>query len=88
MKFGFFDRKSKPSRQPVGRPRYVSGIQKDVAKYEGWTMEKVEEDYRAKKSVHTILTLGYLEEVNGVLVLTEKGKMLLQNVREAGSISE
>lgn len=61
-------------------PRYVSSLQKDVGKYLGWTREDVEKDYRAKRSVHTIITIGYLEYSDDVLVLTEKGEMLMQNV--------
>ncbi len=40
----------------------------------------VDADYRASKSVHTIVTLGYLEYHEGTLVLTDKGRMLMQNV--------
>ena len=61
-------------------PRYVSSLQKDVGKYLGWTRENVEKDYRARRSVHTIITIGYLEYSDDVLVLTEKGEMLMQNV--------
>ncbi len=61
-------------------PRYVSSLQKDVGKYLGWTREKVEGDYRAKKSVHTIITIGYMVYSDDILVLTEKGEMLMQNV--------
>lgn len=62
------------------RPRYVSSLQKDVRKYVGWTREQVERDYRADKAVHTIVTIGYMEYVNDVLVLTDRGRMLMQNV--------
>lgn len=52
----------------------------DVQKYEGWRDVDVDADYRASKSVHTIVTLGYLEYHEGTLVLTDKGRMLMQNV--------
>ena len=64
-------------------PRYVSSLQKDVGKYLGWTREEVEGDYRARKSVHTIMTIGYMEYSDDVLVLTGKGEMLMQNVTVA-----
>ena len=62
------------------RPRYVSSLQRDVQRYTGWTEDNVRSDYRASKSVHTIMTLGYMEYCDGVLVLTQKGRMLMQNV--------
>ena len=65
------------------RPRYVSSLQRDVQRvqrYTGWTEDNVRSDYRASKSVHTIMTLGYMEYSDGVLVLTQKGRMLMQNV--------
>ena len=52
------------------RPRYVSSLQRDVQRYTGWTEDNVRSDYRASKSVHTIMTLGYMEYCDGVLVLT------------------
>ncbi|MDO5861267.1 MAG: hypothetical protein Q4Q58_00430 [Thermoplasmata archaeon] len=64
------------------RPRYVSSLQRDVRKYEGWTREQVEKDYLANRSVHTIMTIGYMEYVDDVLVLTDKGRLLMQNVGE------
>lgn len=80
MKMRLFGR---PEREPFksDRPRYVSSLQRDVQKYEGWTELSVNADYRASKAVHTIMTLGYLEYADGVLVLTGKGRMLMQNVK-------
>ena len=73
--FGRADRKSN-----TDRPRYVSSLQRDVQRYAGWTEDNVRTDYRASKSVHTIMTLGYMEYSDGILVLTQKGRMLMQNV--------
>ena len=42
--------------------------------------EDVESDYHASKTVHTILTLGYMEYIDDTLVLTERGGMLMRNV--------
>ena len=71
MKIKLFGRGNREVRQRSDRPRYVSSIQRDV---------DVDADYRASKSVHTIVTLGYLEYHEGTLVLTDKGRMLMQNV--------
>ena len=75
--FGFRRRKSEAR---TNSPRYVSSLQKDVDKYVGMKRQDVESDYRAKKSVHTIVTIGYLEYIEDVLTLTDKGRMLMQNV--------
>lgn len=75
-----FRLRSASSEPRSDRPRYVSSLQRDVRKYAGWTREQVEMDYRAGKSVHTIVTIGYLEYQDDVLVLTEKGRLLMQNV--------
>ena len=80
MKLRLFGRADPIERRRSDRPRYVSSIQRDVQKYEGWKEEQVCADYRASKSVHTIMTLGYLEYSDGELVLTDKGRMLMQNV--------
>lgn len=80
MKIKLFGRGNREVRQRSDRPRYVSSIQRDVQKYEGWRDVDVDADYRASKSVHTIVTLGYLEYNEGTLVLTDKGRMLMQNV--------
>ncbi len=80
MKIKLFGRGNREARQRSDRPRYVSSIQRDVQKYEGWRDVDVDADYRASKSVHTIVTLGYLEYHEGTLVLTDKGRMLMQNV--------
>ncbi len=82
MRFGFGRGKSEPRSD---RPRYVSSLQKDVRKYEGWSREQVEGDYRASKSVHTIITIGYMQYEEDVLVLTDKGRLLMQNVSPAES---
>ena len=75
--FGFRRRKSEARAYS---PRYVSSLQKDINKYLGMKREDVESDYRAKKSVHTIVTIGYLEYIEDVLTLTDKGRMLMQNI--------
>lgn len=75
--FGYCRRKSE---RRSNSPRYISSIQKDVSKYLGMRREDVESDYRARKSVHTIVTIGYLEYVDDTLALTDKGRMLMQNV--------
>lgn len=75
--FGFCRRRSEAR---TDSPRYVSSLQKDISKYLGMKREDVESDYRAKKSVHTIVTIGYLEYIEDVLALTDKGRMLMQNV--------
>lgn len=75
--FGFRRRKSEARTYS---PRYVSSLQKDINKYLGMKREDVESDYRAKKSVHTIVTIGYLEYIEDVLTLTDKGCMLMQNI--------
>ena len=80
MKFRLFGRADRAERQRSDRPRYVSSIQRDVQKYEGWREEPVSADYRASKSVHTIMTLGYMEYSDGELVLTDKGRLLMRNV--------
>lgn len=80
MKFRLFGRADRAERQRSDRPRYVSSIQRDVQKYEGWREEQVSADYRASKSVHTIMTLGYMEYSDGELVLTDKGRLLMRNV--------
>lgn len=80
MKFKLFGRGDREPRQRSDRPRYVSSIQRDVHKYEGWKEADVDADYRASKSVHTIVTLRYLEYDEGTLVLTDKGRLLMQNV--------
>lgn len=73
-------RSGNASESHSDRPRYVSSLQKDVRKYAGWTRDQVEGDYRASKAVHTIVTIGYMEYVDDVLVLTDRGRMLMQNV--------
>lgn len=80
MKVTLFGRRRAEARPSAGRPRYVSSLQKDVQKYEGWSESSVSTDYTASKSVHTIITLGYMEYSDGVLVLTDKGRMLMRNV--------
>lgn len=75
--FGYCRRRSETRRDS---PRYISSIQKDVNRFTGMRREDVEGDYRARKSVHTIVTIGYLEYVDDVLALTDKGRMLMQNV--------
>ena len=77
MRFSLRRRRTEPR---TDRPRYVSSLQKDVRRYAGWSRDRVEDDYRASKSVHTIITIGYMEYVDDVLVLTEKGQLLMQNV--------
>ncbi len=68
-------------KEPKGnRPRYVSDLQKDVRKYLGWTRDQVECNYDAKHSIHTIITIGYMEYEDDVLILTDKGRNLMQNV--------
>ena len=79
MRLGLF-KSRREDRPRTDRPRYVSSIQRDVRRYEGWSEERVVSDYRAKKTVHTILTLGYMEYADGTLVLTDKGRLLMQNV--------
>ncbi|MDO5853707.1 MAG: hypothetical protein Q4Q62_06640 [Thermoplasmata archaeon] len=79
MLFSSLRRKAEPRRD---RPRYVSSLQRDVRKYLGWSRQDVEADYSANRSVHTILTIGYMEYVDDILVLTEKGELLMQNVME------
>ncbi len=77
--FGFHRREKAPRDES---PRYISSLQKDVGKYSGWKREDVESDYRAKRSVHTIVTIGYMEyDDEEVLVLTDKGRLLMQNVK-------
>lgn len=80
MKVTLFGRGRAEPRPSAGRPRYVSSLQRDVLKYEGWSESSVSTDYTASKSVHTIITLGYMEYSDGVLVLTDKGRMLMRNV--------
>ncbi len=80
MKLRFFESRRGRDAPRSDRPRYVSSLQRDVQKYTGWTEDNVRSDYRASKSVHTIMTLGYMEYCDGVLVLTSKGRMLMQNV--------
>ncbi len=75
--FGICRRKAE--RKSTG-PRYISSLQKDVGKYMGWNRSDVENDFQANKSVHTIVTIGYLQYENDILILTEKGRMLMQNV--------
>ncbi len=77
MKLNLLRRRLKEDRVRTDRPRYVSSIQRDVQKYAGWSKDNVNSDYRASKSVRTIVTLGYLEYESGVLVLTPKGRMLM-----------
>lgn len=77
---GIFGRHRHAEHRSSGRPRYVSGLQRDVRKYEGSRREDVESDYRASKTVHTIVTLGYMEYVDDVLVLTGRGDLLMRNV--------
>lgn len=84
MKFGLLRRSESPKSD---RPRYVSSLQKDVNKYVGWTRDEVEHDYNAKKSVHTIVTIGYLLYEDDVLVLTDKGRMLMRNVNPEQDVS-
>lgn len=83
IRLGLFSRKPEGKKGNGGRPRYVSGLQKDIRKYEGWTKDEVESDYRVSKSVHTILTIGYMEYCDDVLVLTDRGRLLMQNVGDA-----
>lgn len=85
MKFGLH-RRSVVAKSD--RPRYISSLQKDVSKYVGWTRDEVEHDYNAKKSVHTIVTIGYLLYEDDVLVLTEKGRMLMRNVSMESAVAE
>lgn len=80
MKIKLFGSGTKPEWPRQDRPRYVSSLQRDIQKYYGWSEDMVAADYRAKKSVHTIMTLGYMEYSRGVLDLTQKGRMLMQNV--------
>ena len=80
MKLRLFESRRGRDVPRSDRPRYVSSLQRDVQKYTGWTEDNVRSDYRASKSVHTIMTLGYMEYSDGVLVLTQKGRMLMQNV--------
>ncbi len=75
--FGFERRRDTRS---ADRPRYVSSLQRDVRKYVGWTRDQVECDYNANKFVHTIVTIGYMEYINDILVLTDKGRNLMQKV--------
>ena len=75
-------RKPEGKKGDGGRPRYVSGLQKDIRRYTGWTKDMVEADYKASRSVHTILTIGYIEYCNDVLILTDRGRLLMQNVGE------
>lgn len=77
MRFTLRRRSAEPR---MDRPRYVSSLQKDVRRYAGWSRDRVEGDYRASKSVHTIITIGYMEYADDVLVLTDKGQLLMQNV--------
>lgn len=83
-----FGRHRRTAEPRSDRPRYVSSLQKDVRKYVGWTREDVERDYRASKAVHTIVTIGYLEYADDILVLTEKGRLLMQNVAMAQPVAE
>ena len=80
MKLRFLRLRDGVEKPRSDRPRYVSSLQKDVQKYTGWTEDNVKSDYRASKSVHTIMMLGYMEYSDGILVLTKKGRMLMQNV--------
>ena len=80
MRMGLFGRRSHAGRRSGGRPRYVSGLQRDIIRYEGSRREDVESDYRVSKTVHTIITLGYMEYVDDVLVLTCRGSLLVRNV--------
>lgn len=83
MSLRLFGSRGRAEGVRTDRPRYVSSIQRDVQRYEGWTQERITSDYRANKSVHTIMTLGYMEYAEGVLVLTDKGRMLMRYVGEA-----
>lgn len=80
MRFFGFRRKNKEGKSDD--TIYVSTLQKDVGKYQGWSRADVEKDFCARKSVHTILTIGYLRYEDEVLVLTEKGHRLMRNVTE------
>lgn len=71
---------SKPEKETKGGERYVSHLQRDIRKYEGWTKEMVEADYKASKSVHTIVTIGYMEYADDVLVLTDRGSLVMRGV--------
>lgn len=74
--------RSKPEKDGNSGTRYVSCLQRDIRKYEGWTKEAVDADYRASKSVHTILTIGYMEYANGILVLTDRGEVLMKSIED------
>ncbi len=76
----FFRKRRSKTESRRDRPRYESTLQRDVRKYEGWTREQVEDDYDAGRSVHTIITIGYMAYEDDVLVLTEKGRNLMRNV--------
>lgn len=76
---------SKPEKETKGGERYVSHLQRDIRKYEGWTREMVEADYKASKTVHTIVTIGYMEFADGVLVLTDRGSLVMRGVDKAPS---
>lgn len=80
MRLRLFGKGSDGATAGRNRPRYVSKLQRDVQRYEGKRREDVESDYHASKTVHTILTLGYMEYIDDTLVLTERGGMLMRNV--------
>ncbi len=71
---------SKPEKEPKGGERYVSHLQRDIRRYEGWSKEMVESDYKASKTVHTIMTIGYMEYADDVLVLTDRGSLVMRSV--------
>ncbi len=71
---------SKPEREPAGGERYVSHLQRDIRKYEGWTRDMVDADYKASKTVHTMLTIGYMEYADDTLVLTDRGRLVMRRM--------
>ncbi len=79
---------SKPEREPVGGERYVSRLQRDIRRYEGWTRDMVDSDYKASKTVHTILTIGYMKYADDMLVLTDRGCLVMRGVDRMPSCSE
>ncbi len=76
---------SKPEKETKGGERYVSHLQRDIRRYEGWTKEMVEADYKASKTVHTIVTIGYMEYADDVLVLTDRGSLVMRGVAKVPS---
>ncbi len=78
IRLGIFS--SKPKKEDKGGERYVSHLQRDIRRHEGWTKEMVESDYKASKTVHTLITIGYMEYADDVLVLTDRGSLVMKGV--------